>query len=235
MDLKNKTALVTGGNSGLGLEVVKELIQKDCRVFLLGKDKTKVDAVIKELNSSLITPLVCDIRNFAEVENIFKHIKSIDFLINCAGIIAYHPLEKQDLGEIKNLVETNLLGTIYITREALSLMKAKNRGTVINVSSSSGLPTGGHAYEAVYMASKYGVAGFTDGLKKEIDVEKKNIRIVGFFPGGMQTQLFAKSGDPKDISDFMDPKEIAKIITFILERPESVKIDHIVINRNKFC
>jgi len=125
------------------------------------------------------------------------------------------------------------LGTIYMTRSVLQLMKNENYGTIINVSSTSGLPTGGHAGESVYMASKYGVAGFTEGLKKEISEEKRNIRILGFYPGGMNTGFFAKSGQEKDTSGFMDPKEIAEIIVFMLERSDSIKMDHVEVNRNK--
>jgi len=56
---------------------------------------------------------------------------------------------------------------------------------------------------------------------------------LGFYPGGMNTPLFSKAGEDKNTSVFMDPKEIAKIIVFILERPEGIKMDHVVVNRNK--
>lgn len=233
MKLKNKTILITGANSGLGLEIAKLLVEKGERVIILGKDKVGVETACKSLNSTLASIMVCDIRSSDQVEKTVGKIKKLDILINCAGIIAYYPLEKHAPQNIKDVIDTNLLGTIYVTKSVLSLMKKNNCGTIINISSTSGLPSGGHANESVYMASKYGVTGFTEGLKKEISDEKKNIRIIGFYPGGMKTQLFAKSGLDKDISSFMDPKEIAKIIVFLLERPDTIKIDHVVVNRNK--
>ncbi len=233
MKLKNKTALITGGNSGLGFQTAKLLVKKGVKVIILGRDKNRVEKACKDLDSTLVSSIVCDVKNSNQVEKAIETIKQLDILINSAGIIAYHPLEKHGLKNIKDIINTNLLGTIYITRSIIKLMKRDNCGTIVNVSSTSGLPSGGHANESIYMASKYGVTGFTDGLKKEISDEKKNIRIIGFYPGGMNTELFAKSGLDKDTSNFMDPKEIAKIVIFLLEQQESIKIDHVVVNRNK--
>ena len=233
MKIKNKIVLITGGNSGLGFEIAKELVKNKCKVIILGKDEKKVKKAKKKLKSSLVSTLTCNLRNFSQIEQAAKKIKDIDILINCAGIIAYQPLEIHDPQNIKDIIGVNLLGTIYMTRAILPKMKKKNSGTIVNISSTSGLMTGGHPDESVYMASKFGVSGFTEGLKKEVNALKKNIRVLGFYPGGMQTKLFAKSGMDKDISGFMPPTEIAKIIIFMLERPCSIKMDHVVVNRNK--
>jgi short-subunit dehydrogenase len=233
MDLKNKTVLVTGGNTGLGFEIVKQLVQKNCKVMLLGKDEKKVKEAAKQLNSNKVTPKVCDLREPKQIEKVTKGLKSIDILINAAGIIAYRPLEEHSEELIYDLVNTNLLGTIFMTRAILPKMKKQNAGTIVNVSSSSGLMTGGHPDETVYIASKFGVTGFTEALKKELNEIKSKINVLGFYPGGMNTEFFTKSGMEKDTSAFMDPTEIAKIIVFMLERPDSIKMDHVVVNRNK--
>ena len=233
MFLTGKTALVTGGNSGLGLEVAKGLIKSKCKVIILGKDKAKVEKAIFDLKSNLVTSVTCDLRSQTQIEKTVQQIGDIDILINCAGIIAYQPLPVHDSKNIRDIIETNLLGTIYVTRSVLPTMLKKNSGTIMNISSTSGLPTGGSPNESVYVASKFGVSGFTESLKKEVDDQKKNVRILGFYPGGMNTQLFSKSGLTKDTSKFMDPAEIAKIIVFMLERPDAIKMDHVVVNRNK--
>jgi NADP-dependent 3-hydroxy acid dehydrogenase YdfG len=92
---------------------------------------------------------------------------------------------------------------------------------------------GGHAEEAAYIASKYGVTGFTETLRKDMIAEGKAIKVLGFYPGGMNTELFAKAGLDRDTSKFMDPKEVAEIVVFIIERPASINMDHVVVNRNK--
>jgi len=216
MKLEGKTAIVTGGNSGLGLQIVNELKEKGCEVITVGKTDSD---------------LTCDLRDYEQIKAL--KIDKADVLINCAGIIAYQPLESHDPQNIKDVIDTNLLGVIYMTQLVLPKMIKQNSGIILNVSSTSGLMTGGHAGESVYMASKYGVSGFTEGLKKEMEAEKRNIKVIGFYPGGMKTELFSKSGQDKDTSNFMDPKEIAKIIVFVLERPDSINIDHLVVNRNK--
>lgn len=233
MELTNKRVLITGGNSGLGYEIAKELIKAKSRVIILGKDDLKVDMAKKDLDSDLITSVVCDLKSQSEIEKTIKEIGDIDILINCAGVIAYSPLVVHKPDSIKNIIETNLLGTIFTTQAVLPSMIKNNRGIVLNVSSTTGLPTGGNPNESVYAASKFGVSGFTESLKKDIDEQKLNIKILGLYPGGMNTQLFSKSGSDKDTSKFMDPGEIAKIVIFILERPDSIKMDHVVINRNK--
>jgi NADP-dependent 3-hydroxy acid dehydrogenase YdfG len=228
-----KKVLISGGNSGLGLEVTKILIGKGYKVIILGKNLDSLKKAQSDLNSTNLSTIECDLRNYDEIHNKVSIINEIDILINCAGIIAYKKLDEHDPKNIKDIIETNLLGTIYLTREILPLLKKQNSGIIMNVSSTSGLMTGGHAEESVYVASKYGVTGFTESLRKEMIEEGKKIKVLGFYPGGMNTDLFSKANLDKDTSKFMDPKEIAEIIVFILERPNSINMDQVVVNRNK--
>lgn len=231
--MKAKTVLVSGGNSGLGFEIAKQLVKNNYQVIILGKDKNKLIQATKKLASASVSYLVCDLRSFRNIKKIETQINHVDILINCAGIIAYRPLDQQDPENIQDIINVNLLGTIFLTKAVYSYMKKRNEGLIFNVSSTSGLPTGGGAGESVYIASKFGVTGFTEALKKDVEVEKLNIKVLGFYPGGMNTKLFAKSGTPKDTSNYMDPKEVAKIAIFMIERPDSIKLDHVVVNRNK--
>src|SRR5512139_761860 len=121
MELKNKTVLITGGNSGLGFEVAKQLVAKGAKVTILGKDKAKVNKAKKE----------------------------IDVLVNNASIIAYKYADEHDPQNIRDMVDANFLGTVFVTRELFPLFRKQNSGTIINVSSTSGLPTGGHTQQSV--------------------------------------------------------------------------------------
>ncbi|MBN2016035.1 SDR family oxidoreductase [Candidatus Dojkabacteria bacterium] len=228
-----KKVLITGGTSGLGLEIAKKLSRKKYHVTILGKDESKLENVKNDLRSKNISTIKCDLRNYQEIKRELKKVKDIDILINNAGIIAYEKIEKHDPGNIKEIIDVNLLGAIFVTKELIPLFKRKNSGIILNISSTSGLVTGGHAEECAYVASKFGVTGFTETLKKEMEEEGKNIRIFGFYPGGMNTPLFKKAGLKKDTSKFMDPAEIAEIVVFILERSDSINMDHVVVNRNK--
>jgi NADP-dependent 3-hydroxy acid dehydrogenase YdfG len=228
-----KNVLISGGNSGLGLEVTKILLTKGYAVTILGKNQQALDKVKDELNSSNLSCIQCDLRNYEEIHQKISSINNLDILINCAGIIAYKKLDEQDPKNIKDIIETNLLGTIYLTKELLPIFKKQNSGIIMNISSTSGLMTGGHAEESVYVASKYGVTGFTETLRKEMIEQGNKIKVLGFYPGGMNTKLFSKADLDKDTSKFMDPREIAEIIVFIIERPDSINMDNVVVNRNK--
>lgn len=228
-----KKVLITGGNSGLGLEIARQLLQKEYEVIILSKDKKKLDQTLKKINSPKLSSVECDLRNYQNIKSSLQSINKLDILINNAGIIAYQELTKHDPQNIKDIVDTNLLGTIFVTKELLPILKKQNSGVIMNISSTSGLPTGGYPQECAYVASKFGVTGFTETLKKEMKEQNRNVRVLGFYPGGMNTKLFSKAGLDKDTSEFMDPEEIAKIILFILERPEAISMDHVVVNRNK--
>ena len=232
MDLKNKTVLITGGNSGLGFEIARQLVGKDAKVIILGKDKEKLDKAKKTLGEKAST-IVCDVRNYDEIAKNLSGVKELDVLVNCASIINYKYLHEHDPQNIKDIVDANLLGTIYTTRELFPLFKKQNSGTIINVSSTSGLPTGGHTSQSVYTASKFGVYGFTEALKRDVEELGVNIRVLGFYPGGMRTNLYSSAGLEKDTSDFMDPVEVAKVVVFMIECPDGIRMDHVVINRNK--
>lgn len=226
--------LVTGITSGLGLELTKLLLLEGLEVVGIGKDQMRLDAVSNDLASSSLTTIKCDLKEPEEIRKSLSNMNDIDVLVNNAGIIAYQPLENHEDLSIVELIKTNVIGTILVTKVLTKQFKQRNTGSIINVASTSGLPTGGHANESVYMASKYAVQGFTEGLKKEFVNEKSKVRVLGFYPGGMDTPLFSKSGDKKDTSKFMDPKEVAKVLAFMINAPDGIKIDHVVVNRNKF-
>ncbi|MCA9382633.1 SDR family NAD(P)-dependent oxidoreductase [Candidatus Dojkabacteria bacterium] len=225
--------LITGGNSGLGFEITNLLVQAGHEVIILGKDKKKLDLAKKQIDSDKLSTIECDLRDPVDIDTKLSRIEHLDILINNAGIISYKKLEEETDENIKDIVNTNLLGTIFVTKKLLPVFEKQNSGIIMNISSTSGLITGGHSEETIYVASKFGITGFTETLKKEMKEQKLNIRVLGFYPGGMNTDLFAKAGLDKDTTKFMDPKEIAKIVVFILERPEEINMDHVVINRNK--
>ena len=234
MVVKDEKILVTGGNDGLGYEIAKQLISKGSRVVILGKDTDRVNNAVKKLDTGLVSSIVCDIRDEKQVMALSGRVDDVTGLVNCAGVIAYKLLWDHRVESIREIVEVNLLGTIFMTKLILPILQNQiGRGVIVNVSSTTGLTTGGHANQSVYAASKHGVRGFTDALKKDLDEEKSAVRVMGFYPGGMNTSLFAKAGLDKDTGEYMDPVEVAKVVVFMLSRPEGIKMDHVVVNRNK--
>lgn len=226
MVLAGKVALVTGGSSGLGFSIAKKLLEKDCIVYILGRNQESLDHAKGELNSPNIHTLCGDIRNYQQLQELVQELP-IDIVINNAGVWLEGTIENNTEEEIAEAIDTNLKGAIYTTKAVLPTMLKKNDGYIINIISTSGLK--GREDQAIYVASKFGLSGFTKSL--ELDLAKTNIKVTGFYPGGMHTGLFAKTENPKRNEDWMDTNKIADILTFILERDDTMVISSIEVNK----
>ncbi len=231
--LMQKKIVITGGSSGIGLEIVKICLKKHWLVFNLSRHTSNVEHPnLKHIECDLEHPVD---RLYPILESARKEIGNVDVLINNAGVYYTGDLDKQNPDHIEKMIRINLMGTIYTTRVFLPTFKKQNYGTIINISSAGGTPYGGKPGETVYMSSKYGVSGFTEGLKKELINEGYNIRVMGFYPATTNTNLFKnlENQGKIDTSKFMHPKDIAEIIFFMITRPNRVSMDYIVVNRNK--
>jgi len=227
MKLKNKVALVTGGSEGLGFSIAKNLISKGVKVTICARTEKNLDIAKKKINSDNLKTIKCDVANYEQVEKMFKQLGQVDILINAAGVWFNGQLEEHSKEQIDLQIDINLKGTVYTCKQAVALMKKENNGYIVNVSSTSGLK--GQSNRCVYVASKFGVRGLTDSLK--IDLKDTNIKVVGFYPGGMNTNLFKHSKNKVDTSKLMDPNKVAEIVVFAIERDESMIMDHVVVNR----
>ena len=220
--MENKTVVITGASSGLGLALTKTFLDKGYRVFGLAKSKLS-----EEINNSNFKHIFCDVRNYEHLKKAVEQIKEADILINNAGIILQGEFEKYTPERIKDVIDTDLTGLILTTHAFLPIIPQKPGSFIINISSTAGVSD--KAGETVYRAAKHGVKGFSDSLRLELG--KKEIKVVGLYPGGMQTKLFEKSGSKVDLEKFMDPNDIAKSVLYIAEQPDSVSIDTVIINR----
>lgn len=228
MQLKDKTVVITGGSDGLGYSIAKALVKKKAKVILIARDQEKMDAALKNLGAHT-KAFRADVSKWKEIEKISKEINEIDILINNAGVWIEGALEDNSPEEISQAIDINFKGAIYTSKAFLPVLRKQAEGHIINISSTSGLR--GRNGQAVYAASKFAVTGFTESLK--MDLEKTNVRVSGFYPGGMNTGLFAKAGSPKDNSDWMDTSKVAEIIVFMLERNLTMVMDQVVLNKRQ--
>ena len=227
MELSGKVAVVTGGSEGLGLAIVKKLLNKGCIVHIFSRDPEKHLAAQAKLNNSNVFFTSVDVANYEQIQQAIQKIGNVDILINNAGIFLDGPLDTVAPQAISNAIDTNLKGVIYTTRAVLPSMKRRNKGFIINISSTSGLKP--RANESVYVASKFGVRGFTDSLKEEL--KGTGVRVAGFYPGGMNTRFFEKAGSPKENAKWMDVNAVADVIITILTLNDSMILDHVVLNK----
>lgn len=217
-----KTVVITGGSEGLGKAVAKILVGQ-YKVYILARNENKLKETAKELGCEY---KVCDVAEYRSVASVFTEIvnesESIDILINNAGLWIEGKLEDNDIDQVRQTIDVNVNGVINGTKAVIPIMRnnKKSVGTIIQVCSQAGLY---HKSErAVYNASKWAVTGFTKSIEAELASD--HIRIMGFYPGKMDTGLFEKQGIKKDMSDGLDTEIAAKAIKFMVEVGDNVII-----------
>lgn len=226
MELKDKNVVITGGSDGLGLSLAKLFVSKGSSVCIIGRDKNKIENAVKSLGENA-KGYSADVSKLNEIQKVADEMEHLDVLINAAGIWIEGPVVDNSEKEISDAIDINLKGVILSTKAFLPKLLKSNEAHIVNISSTSGLK--GRNNQAVYVASKFGVTGFTESLKE--DLANTNVKVSGFYPGGMNTSLFSKAGKPKDNSDWMDTNKVAEIIVFMIERDMTMIMDHVVLNK----
>lgn len=208
-----KTIMITGAGSGLGKELAILFSQQGFHLLLTGRSIEKLTAAKEEIESigGKADIVSLDIQNAIDLKEKIKQIcnsYSIFALINNAGVGHFGPFIDMDEQQINEMLNTNVLGTILLTKALLPHLLKKAEGRIINIVSTAGLR--GKVNEAVYVASKFAVRGFTESLQKEY--ENSGIAITAVYMGGMDTPFWRNSDHIKDPSRLRSPREVAEII-----------------------
>ena len=188
-DFKNRTALITGGAQGFGLDIVKRFLNSGAKVIIWDIDPKMTEKVIKDLNNPNLSSNIVDVSNYKEVESCVSDITkdtNIDILINNAGITGpTAALWEYDIDMWKKIVDINLMGTFNCCRAIVPNMIKNNYGRIVNVASVAGKD--GNANASAYSAGKAGVIGLTKSLGKEL--ADKNIAVNAVTPAGAKTRI----------------------------------------------
>ena len=188
-DFKNRTAIITGGAQGFGLDIAKRFLISGARVVIWDIDPKMIEKAIKDLNNSNLSANMVDISNYKEVENCANEImknSNIDILINNAGITGpTATLWEYDIETWKKVVDINLMGTFNCCRALVPNMIKNNYGRIVNVASVAGKD--GNANASAYSVGKAGAIGLTKSLGKEL--ADKNIAVNAVTPAGAKTQI----------------------------------------------
>lgn len=217
-----KTTVITGGSDGIG-KALAERLAPDNKVIILARNEA---ALHKIAQTTGCTYYVCDVRDAKQVATTFDKISAehgkIDVLINSAGVIVNGELVDTPYETIENVITTNTLGTIYAAKAALNHMKAQKEGQIINIVSTAGITA--KATRSIYNASKWAITGFTKALQEE--AAEYNVRVTGFYPGTIRTNLFAKAGLPLN-GKALTTEQAVKSIEFVLSCDDEVLIPEI--------
>jgi short-subunit dehydrogenase len=186
-----KTALVTGGSSGLGFEMAMQLAAQGYHVIIVAREAKKLDNAVATIRNEGYSAegYIGDIRNHLDMEQIAENLgnkpNTLDFLILNAGVVHVRILsDYEDMAEMKQDIETNLWGTILSARTFTPLLRARSK--ILFVSSGFGL-VGAPGY-SIYCAAKSGVINFAEALRREL--HHKQISVYVACPGDVDTPLY---------------------------------------------
>ncbi|ADY29263.1 MULTISPECIES: 3-ketoacyl-ACP reductase [Cellulophaga] len=222
-NIKGQKALITGGSRGLGKATALALANEGVAVAITGRNKETLEKTVAEIKALGVeaTYAAFDVGNPEEVKkgiaSIFNDFKSIDILINNAGIAAFGSFNDMEADQWTQILQTNVLGVYYVTKEVLPHLIEKNSGDIINISSTAGL--NGNANTSAYSASKFAVIGMSESLMKE--VRKNNIRVNTLTPSTIASDMSIDLGiADKDSKDsVLQPEDFAELIVAGLKLP----------------
>jgi NAD(P)-dependent dehydrogenase (short-subunit alcohol dehydrogenase family) len=202
-DLKNKTAIITGGAQGFGLDIAKRFLQSGAKVIIWDIDENELLKASKNLNNTNLSFNVVDVSNYDQVRDIVNNIiktSNIDILINNAGITgSTAPLWEYDVDEWNKIVNINLMGTFNCCKCIVPNMIKNDYGRIVNVASVAGKD--GNANASAYSSAKGGAIALTKSLGKEL--ADKNIAVNAVTPAGAKTRIL----------DQMSKEHVAKMLS----------------------
>ena len=188
-DLKEKTAIITGGAQGFGLDIAKRFLSSGAKVIIWDIDEEELKKAIKVVNDPNLSYNVCDVSNFKDVKKTVDAIANnskLDILINNAGITgSTSTLWDYDVDEWNKIVQINLMGTFNCCKCVVPYMIKNNYGRIVNVASVAGKD--GNANASAYSSAKAGAIGLTKSLGKEL--ADKNIAVNAITPAGAKTRI----------------------------------------------
>ena len=230
--LNGKTALITGGTSGIGYEIAKSFLKNGASVVLTGRNKDKINNAIDSLkkyvkDDNTVLGIEMDISNISMIEDKFKKIlellndRNIDILVNNAGIVKGKKIgsgSKTSIDDYEVVLKTNLEGPYFLSQEVANYMKEKKiKGNILNILSSSAL----RPAVKPYTVSKWGLRGLTIGMAKRFI--KDGIVVNGIAPGPTATPMLISNDKDGDLSlesspvgRYILPEEIANLAVFMV-------------------
>lgn len=194
MNLRNSTALVTGGSSGIGFAIAKTLADAGARVAITGRDERKLAKAAQSLKA---LPVRADVTNEADIQRTYREVLQdfghLDILVNNAGSGVFKKLVEMDRAGFEAVFATNVTGAMLMAREAAKHFIQQNRGNIINICSTAslrGAPNG-----TAYYASKFALRGMTECWRAEL--RQYNIRVFLVNPSEVLTDFAATAGVPQ--------------------------------------
>jgi len=222
-NLKGKKAIITGGSRGLGKATALAFAKEGIDVAITGRNEKNLQETVSELKALGVnaTYALFSVGNYEEVQKGIKEIitafGSVDILVNNAGVAAFGSLNDMKVDQWSEIIQTNVMGMYFVTKEVLPYLIDKNEGDIFNISSTAGLT--GNANTSAYSASKFAVIGMSESLMKE--VRKNNIRVCTLTPSTIASDMSIELGIANKNSEdsVLQPDDFAALIVAGLKLP----------------
>lgn len=230
MNWKDKVAIVTGASSGIGYETTLALAIRGVSVVLAARRTERLEAIAREIGTAggKSLAVTTDVGNQKDVDHLVESALEkygrIDFLINNAGSGLYAAVEETTPEQIERLWRTNFLGTFYCIRKVIPLMRERETGHILTVSSMAGVR--GTPMKGAYCATKFAQIGLMDSLRRELD---GIIHCTTILPGATESEFLTAIENPKarhiDYSGKLrKASEVAVVILDAIEHPSARRI-----------
>ena len=222
MDLSGKVIILTGATGGIGKAIATELSKAGSQLILTGRNQEKLESLASSLESGNYQLLVADLTTNEGINRLAAIAAKTkpDGLINCLGINQLKTLEASTQLDATDLITTNLLAPINTCRNLVPLLKIKNSAIIVNVGSILG--SIGYPGSSLYCASKFGLRGFTESLRREL--ADTNIKVIYFAPRATDTLLNTEQMNQmnQELGNHVDnPNAVAKQLIQALESGRS--------------
>jgi NADP-dependent 3-hydroxy acid dehydrogenase YdfG len=239
--LDGKVAAITGASSGIGAATAELLAKEGAAVALIARRRDRLSELADKIEKAggKAFPLEGDVADHGKVESMIGEISGtlggLDILVNNAGVMLLGPVEGADVEEWRRMVDVNVLGLLFCTREALPLLRESDGGHIVNISSVAGRTAS--LGSAVYNLTKWGVTGFSEALRQEALHSK--IRVTCVEPGFVQTELQGHNENPmvleameklfEETGDVLHAGDVAEAIRYAVTQPEHVNVNEVLL------
>jgi NADP-dependent 3-hydroxy acid dehydrogenase YdfG len=218
---------ITGASSGIGAATAAALVDAGARVAVCARREDRLAKMVSELGDDKVVPVTGDVRdpalNDALVAAAVRKWGRLDTMVANAGIGAYGGIMDMDDAELTEMVETNVLGTVWSVRSAVKQFRSQgDGGDLVIVASVAGFRGG--ADEAVYAGTKHAQVGLAGSLDRELRAEGTRVTLI--CPAGTHTEFAIGAGRTEGsalLDSYLRPEDVAHAIRVVLEQPRAVR------------
>src|SRR6187200_1244302 len=227
--LDGKIAVITGGNSGIGLATAQRFVEEGAYVFITGRRQSELDAAVKQIGKNNVTGVQGDVSNIADLDRLYDTVKQqkgrIDVLFANAGIIELAPLGSITESHFDKIFNINVKGLLFTVQKALPLFQDGSGGSIILTGSIGG--SKGYEGSNVYSATKAAIRSFARSWT--VELKQRKIRVNAISPGPIDTPMTSSMVQSEELGEQLNtnlvsavplgrmgsPDEVAKAVSFL--------------------